>query len=220
MNEIKWKAASEKGTGHRRNQDAWFCDVLKNHRDRGIFAIADGVGSLDAPATASRLVISGIRDWWKKTDSGGLGALKVHLEIIDQAIRDYGTRRGLCMATTLSVLLIDGAQGGILQIGDSKILRLRRRGAELLTIDHLLSREGLLISCLGNARAHFDVMERYIPISAGECFLLGSDAVFKRKPALRPYVFGREKELLTTVRDLGETDDLTAVGVEVGGNVR
>ncbi|MDO4288327.1 MAG: protein phosphatase 2C domain-containing protein [Eubacterium sp.] len=218
MRELRWQAASKKAVCHRKNQDAWYCEVSKLRRDRGIFVVADGVGSLDAPEIASRMAVSGVRSWWRETEDigiEGLKALRKALGHIDQSIRDYGSQKGLCLATTLAVLLLDGDQGGILQIGDSKILRQRSRRTEVLTIDHLLEREGLLISCLGNARMGFDVMERYFEVRVKDRFFIGSDGVFSRKRLLAHYAFGQEEAYLKKLREAGEADDLTAIGVEV-----
>ena len=217
MDRIVWSAFSEKGIGHFKNQDAWLCAVKEDAKG-GIFAVADGVGSLDRPEVASKMAVLGVKRWWQKEngrEADPLKDLKIYLKEINRQIKHYAEKRQCFMATTLTVLLLDNDKGGILQVGDSKILRDRHGRKEILTIDHLLKEEGLLISCMGNVKAEFNVMMRYIDLKDEDCFYLGTDGVFIKKEWIRHFSFGREKQLIKNLRDCGEKDDLTMISVRI-----
>lgn len=129
---------SETGSVRKDNQDSVFADRAKT-----VFCVADGMGGGSEGATASRFVCEEI------AKTVGAGTFSERLKAMDAAIvsanariRAYAMERGFKqMGSTVAVLLLDPSdkrRAAICHVGDSRIYRIRRRKAELLTHDHTI----------------------------------------------------------------------------------
>lgn len=228
---IRSAAATDPGTVRTRNEDA-----MLDRPDLGLWAVADGLGGLDAGDRASRLVI------------GQLGALapatsaQTLLHDVGRILRSANAElheAPTAMACTLVALLVFGRHFAAVWAGDSRLYRLRAGVLEQLTTDHsvvqAMVEAGDLASCeaahhprgnevtraVGAADTLFlDVIQgELVP---GDLFLLCSDGLTKVLPdadigriAASQPVDRLPAHLVGIVREIGAPDNITVVAVEV-----
>lgn len=140
---MRWTYASltDRGSRRRRNEDA-----LLVVPERGLFAVADGMGGHAAGDVASRLAVAALASAVPDPLPPDLGAeavgqhlraavLAAHEAIVAEA-EAIPAQRG--MGTTLTVLspLPHQARAVIAHIGDSRVYRVRDGALEQLTRDH------------------------------------------------------------------------------------
>lgn len=104
-----------------------------------LLAVADGMGGLAHGERASAIVVETLQRWWQMRTVAPLLALS---HMLDEAI--YEAHRQVYFfsedmqqkaGSTLSLLLLQGEDYLIKQIGDSRIYCLGPQGLELLTVD-------------------------------------------------------------------------------------
>ena len=189
--------ASETGAVRKDNQDTVFVDGAKT-----VFCVADGMGGGSEGATASRFVCEEIeKAVAAKTLAERMAAAAAAIVAANDRIRAYAKERGFKqMGSTAAVLLVDPSDSrrtAICHVGDSRIYRIRRRKAELLTHDHTIggqlgdmtkgilsagfkSRSNPLAHVLTRAIGGADRVEgdwKKIDVSDGDRFLICSDGV-------------------------------------------
>ena len=188
---------SETGSVRKDNQDAVFVDKAKT-----VFCVADGMGGGSEGATASRFVCAEMaKAVGAGTFSERLKAANAAIAAANDRIRAYAKERNFKqMGSTVAVLLLDPSdsrRAAICHVGDSRIYRIRRLKAELLTHDHTIgvqlgdltkgiaaagfkSRTNPLAHVLTRAIGSADKVEgewRKIDIESGDRFLICSDGV-------------------------------------------
>ena len=243
---VSCQTASERGLVRKDNQDALFVDKAKT-----VFCVADGMGGGSEGATASRFVCEEV----EKAVEGAQG-LAARMEAVEAAvvaanarIRSYAAEKGFKqMGSTVAALLVDpkdGRRAAICHVGDSRIYRVRRGSAELLTHDHtiggqlsafatgeqaagLRSRSNPLAHVLTRAigvEVNVAGEWRKIDVAEGDRYLVCSDGVHD---VIADSLIG---EILTMERDLGAAskrlddeivrngapDNYTFAMVETGG---
>ncbi len=134
-------ARTDRGLVRERNEDACLAFA-----ERGLVAVADGIGPHPGALIASTLVIETLRKAFEGDASlspirrKGLPLLLAAVDEANAAILDAGKRdrtvRG--KGTTLAAVLVVGRQVALAHAGDSRIYRLRRDSLEVLTTDHAL----------------------------------------------------------------------------------
>ena len=128
--------ASRKGDQHSRNEDAF---VLLDHpvrtrgvSDRGsVFAVADGVSTVEDGHWASRLTISRLSQFFDTHLDPTPTAMVSLISEIDWEIR--GERQGKAACTVAVAWVHEGQVHGF-QVGDSHIFRVRDATVERLTV--------------------------------------------------------------------------------------
>ena len=246
----KWRvsslAVSETGAVRKDNQDAFFVDAAKT-----VFCVADGMGGGSEGATASRFVREEIA-----RAVGGAGDLAGRMKAVDAAIGAanarilaYARERGFRqMGSTVAVLLVDPddtRRAAICHVGDSRVYRVRRGSAELLTKDHtvggqlsafatgeqaaeLRSRQNPLAHVLTRAIGVEEKVAgdwRKVDVAAGDRYLVCSDGVHDVvADSLVGEILTVERGLEAASRRLtdeivrnGAPDNYTYVMVEIGG---
>jgi len=237
--------ASEKGLVRRDNQDNVFVDKAKT-----VFCVADGMGGGAEGATASRIVCEELSRAAEAEDLDG------RMESVDKAIlsandriRLYAAKRNFAqMGSTVAVLLIDPAnarRGAICHVGDTRIYRVRRGCAELLTKDHTIGgqlsefaqgQQAVDLRSRANPLAHVLTRVvggeekivadwRKIDIEEGDAFLVCSDGVHDVVAdsligeilSLAPDLDAASERLREEVVKNGAPDNFTYVIVEMGG---
>ena len=188
---------SETGLVRKDNQDSVFVDRAKT-----VFCVADGMGGGSEGATASRFVCEEIEKLVAaKTLAARMEAVEAAVVAANERIRAYAREREFKqMGSTVAVLLLDPSdsrRAAICHIGDSRIYRIRRRKAELLTHDHTIggqlgdltkgvlsagfrSRTNPLAHVLTRAIGGADKIEgdwKKIDVADGDRFLICSDGV-------------------------------------------
>jgi len=151
---------SDLGRVHNHNEDSFLCN-----KDERLFLVADGMGGRVSGETASKIAVDTVEkfiinsrtkkdiEWpieYKKElgleqnrllAAAFLGNIKIH----DRSMRDPSLKG---MGTTLVGCLIDGDDLIIVNVGDSRLYRVRNKIMEQLTKDHSLvgeeERKGIL----------------------------------------------------------------------------
>lgn len=155
--------ASETGLVRKDNQDSLFVDAAKT-----VFCVADGMGGGAEGGTASRFVCEEV-----EKAVASVTDFAARVRAVDAAIGAANARilayaeekRFRQMGSTLAVLLVDpkdGRRAAICHIGDSRVYRVRRGSAELLTHDHTI---GGQLSALATGRQAVSLKSRANPLS-------------------------------------------------------
>lgn len=120
-------------------------DVLGIDDQRPLVAVADGMGSGRGSTIAGRTTMDVFLS--RVRAAGDTIAPEVLREAVAEAqrqVRAAAARLGELTGCTLTALLLDGPQAWIVQIGDSRVYRLRDGLLELLTTDHTAAWLGVI----------------------------------------------------------------------------
>ena len=126
------------GRVRRQNEDAaWFDE------QRGVFAVADGMGGHLAGEVASGIAIDAVQRMAKSHDIASVSVMKEAVMSAHEAIVRHAKENPACsgMGTTLSVMWRGGHYMYIAHVGDSRIYRYRDKTLEQITQDHSLVEE-------------------------------------------------------------------------------
>ena len=186
-------------------------DALLQRPDRGIWAVADGMGGHAAGDLASASVVAALGDI---REERGLDALvtqaRRQLARFNAArLNDGRLGRARIVGSTVVVLLAAGRDGAVLWAGDSRLYRFRRRRLERLTDDHSRIQELIASGQLdpGQAEQHpeanvitravgvaetLELSSRRFRIQDGDGFLLCSDGLTRYVDAPRVAIALRE----------------------------
>jgi serine/threonine protein phosphatase PrpC len=214
------------------NQDA-FCE----RADRGLWAVADGMGGLSDGELASRMVCDAL------VDAPIVTGLDEQIDVVTDQLRqvnDYLRRAAARMAkpvhsgTTIVVLLIRQQECAVLWAGDSRAYRLRDGLVSQMTTDHVLAGPAGLAAENAEAITRavgaedslvLDVVRSDVRLN--DRFMLCSDGVGR---SLDAGVLGRIletghagpqcAELIAQSIACGSTDNVTAVIVDCTASPR
>ena len=243
---VRCLTVSETGAVRKDNQDAFFVD-----KARTVFCVADGMGGGSEGATASRFACEEVANAVGSADdlAGRMKAVDAAIGAANARILAHARERGFKqMGSTVAALLVDPdnvRRATICHVGDSRVYRVRRGSAELLTKDHtiggqlsafatgeqaaeLRSRQNPLAHVLTRAIGVEEKVAgdwRKVDVAAGDRYLVCSDGVHD---VVADSLVG---EILTVERDLeaasrrlsdeivrnGAPDNYTYVMVEIGG---
>lgn len=240
---IKSAAVTDRGLNEKRplNEDAFLSDS-----DRGLFAVADGVGGAEAGEVASQTAIEVLDEAFRHQTEGADIEDLMELAIqranasIHQMAQDHA--KFSMMATTIVGLHIKGHIATIGHVGDSRLYRLTPAGQLLReTEDHSVVQEEVragrmtpdqaanhpsknVISRAIGAENGVEVDLKVIEVDDGTEFLLCSDGITRHIPdnELRQLLIANNDlaavcaELKQRCYDRGAEDNLTAVLVCVG----
>ncbi|MBK4735310.1 PP2C family protein-serine/threonine phosphatase [Noviherbaspirillum pedocola] len=192
-NSLRWLSASRSHPGAVREINE---DALLDCPERGLWAVADGMGGHSRGDMASRVTIDTLEHM---PAAPGLtqAVAEVHERLqsvnhqlqMEAALRDVGT-----IGTTVVVLLAANHRCAYLWVGDSRIYRFRDGQLTQLTSDHsvvgeLVARGALspqdaashparnLITRAIGAMEPLDAEDGLVDVSAGDMFLLCSDGL-------------------------------------------
>lgn len=183
------------------NQDAICVSARKN---RGIFAVADGMGGHAGGEIASGAVVNGLKDWWDGShfagsqagiDQVGAQCCSLLMNINAEVFTDFAAG-GQMGGSTVAVLILWDDRYMILSAGDSRIYRAKGKTLEQLTTDDVWenlpgvkyemsnekvvsdARFGKLTEALGSEE-RLKISRKSGVLSEREVFLLCSDGVHK-----------------------------------------
>lgn len=116
-------------------------DRLLDCPERGLWAVADGMGGHRGGDVAAEIVIAALRE-----TTEGAGALRTQdieaaLHRANLRIRQHALSAGGVIGSTVVVLHVAGEQAWLFWVGDSRGYRLRDAGFEQVTRDHSLVQE-------------------------------------------------------------------------------
>ena len=240
---LKSSAVTDRGLSAKRplNEDSFLADS-----ERGIFAVADGVGGAEAGEVASQTAIEVLDEAFRHQVAGSDNEDLMELAIqranasIHQMAQDHA--KFSMMATTIVGLHLDGNVATIGHVGDSRLYRLTPAGQLLReTEDHSVVEEEVrarlmspdqaanhpsknVISRALGAEISVEVDMKVIEVDDGTEFLLCTDGITRHIPdhELRQLLIAHD-DLATVCAELkqrcferGAEDNLTAVLVCVG----
>jgi serine/threonine protein phosphatase PrpC len=228
---------TDQGRRRKHNEDAFAVDS-----DRGLFAIADGMGGYAAGEVASQLAIDILVRAYRDQDFGGT-PIEGLPRRGDELVRAVQTANGAILHQARS----NEAQSGmgttivaarfspnrqrvyIAHVGDSRVYRIRDHQLSQLTTDHTLGAAGVTgpsAAKLSRAVGVFDEVEVDLTVDeprVGDYYLLCSDGLFKMVPEndIQRLVEG-EKDLDATAARLvdeanarGGKDNVSVIVVRV-----
>lgn len=240
---IRSCAITDRGLNERRplNEDSFLAD-----NQRGVFAVADGVGGAEAGEVASQTAVEVLEEAFRHQLDGADIEDLMELAIqranasIHQMAQEHA--RFSMMATTIVALHLNGKIATIGHVGDSRLYRLTPEG-ELVreTEDHSVVEEEVragrmtpeqaanhpsknVISRALGAENDVDVDMKTVEIDEGTQFLLCTDGITRHIPdyELRQLLILNDdlssvcEELKRRCYERGAEDNLTAVLVRVG----
>lgn len=239
-------AVTDRGLNEKRplNEDSFLADS-----ERGIFAVADGVGGAEAGEVASQTAIEVLDEAFRHQVEGADIEDLMELAIqranasIHQMAQDHA--KFSMMATTVVALHIAGNVATIGHVGDSRLYRLTASGQLLReTEDHSVVEEEVragrmtpqqaanhpsknVISRALGAESGVDVDMKIIEVDDGTEFLLCTDGITRHLPdhELRQILLAHQDlpsacaEMKRVCFERGAEDNLTAVLVCVGAPI-
>ena len=126
------------GLSRIQNEDSAWYDA-----DKGIFAVADGMGGHLAGEVASAMAIEAVRKMAEGAKRASFPQLRDAFAAANADILKHAETHAECsgMGTTLSVLWLSGDRAYLAHTGDSRIYRLRDGNLTQITRDHSLVEE-------------------------------------------------------------------------------
>lgn len=240
---VEVASVTDRGLSQKRplNEDSMLVDA-----ERGIFAVADGVGGAQAGEVASQTAVEVLGEAFRHHKDGDdiEDLMEIAIQRANASIyqMSHEQRQLSMMATTIVALHLDGHQATIGHVGDSRLYRLTPGGRlERETEDHSVVEEEVragrmspeqalnhpsrnVISRALGAEQSVEVDMKTIEVEDGTIFLLCSDGITRHLPdeELRALLGGGESldaacaEMKRRCFDRGAEDNLTAVIVRVG----
>ncbi len=169
---------SDRGMIREGNEDSFVIDS-----DRGLFAVADGMGGHNAGEVASRMAIDVLRDYISRTVSGGevlLGGhdhnysdsanrlasgIRLANRVIHETAQSNTAQRN--MGTTIVSAILDDDRLSIAHVGDSRAYLLRNNGLIPLTEDHSLVAEQVRMGLITRENAESSTQRNIITRALG-----------------------------------------------------
>jgi len=201
-NKIRVASVSDRGLSEKRpmNEDSFLADA-----ERGIFAVADGVGGADAGEVASQTAIDVLNEAFlhKLNDGEDVEDLmELAIQRANSSIHQMAVEhpRFSMMATTMVALHLAGSQATFGHVGDSRLYRLSSDGQLLReTADHSIVEEEVragrmtpeqaanhpsknVISRALGAEDSVEVDMKTIEVEDGTTFLLCTDGITRHIP--------------------------------------
>lgn len=225
------------GTKHDKNQDNF---LIKNTDDISIFIVADGMGGHAAGDVASALAIEVIENNLKTFDEKTIknSVLKANSKILSKA-QTKDEYKG--MGTTLAMCVIKGDELFITHIGDSRVYIDKGDGDVFVTKDHSIVQQMVDRGEISDQEAKEHKMKNVITralgvekdakieteltdITSDIVIVICSDGVSNVMSNDEILSIAKENQpkmaaefLCKRARDLGSTDDITAIVIISGG---
>ena len=144
-------------------------DRLLDRSDRGLWAVADGMGGHSAGAAAAMAVIDGLDRLADDPAPIGEAAVRAALACANRAIHDgAGGKQGTSGATVV-VVLIEGGTATICWAGDSRAYRFGGGQGAALTRDHSVVQDmidaGLLTEAAAQRHPQANVVTRALGVA-------------------------------------------------------
>ena len=196
-NNLKVGSVSDRGLNDKRplNEDSFLCD-----HERGIFAVADGVGGAEAGEVASQTAVDVLDEAFRHRLHDGEDIedlMELAIQRANSSIHQMAAEhpRFAMMATTVVALHLEGLRATFGHVGDSRLYRLTPQGQLLReTQDHSIVEEEVragrmtpeqaanhpsknVISRALGAESSVEVDMKTIEIEDGTSFLLCTDGI-------------------------------------------
>jgi protein phosphatase len=241
---VEIASVTDRGLSQKRplNEDSMLVD-----EERGIFAVADGVGGAQAGEVASQTAVEVLGEAFRHHRDGDdiEDLMEIAIQRANASIyqMSHEQRQLSMMATTIVALHLDGRRATIGHVGDSRLYRLRPDGRlERETEDHSVVEEEVragrmspeqaanhpsrnVISRALGAEQAVEVDMKTVEVEDGTVFLLCSDGITRHIPdeEINALLQGGGalaaacEEMKRRCYERGAEDNLTAVIVRLGG---
>lgn len=229
-------AASDKGKVRKINEDAHL-----DLPERGLWAVADGMGGHEAGDLASQSVVAALESVAVPNHIGqAVADLRRRLAAVNQSLQQTAAERGgRIIGSTVVVLLNLGAYCACLWAGDSRIYLLRDGVLRQLTRDHSQVEELVAAGLLDRAAAEhhpagnvitravggaeqLELDAQIIECLDGDLFLLCSDGLTKElgteeiaESLLSTEIGDAARDLVERALGRGARDNVTVVAAKV-----
>ncbi len=209
--------------------------------EAGVFAVADGLGGLDAGDIASKTALAHLQELCTMPSGSGIPPLQEIIATVNA--RTYQQKIALArnMATTLAMVQLCGETIAIAHVGDSRVYHLRNHVLSRETSDHSLvndlirngaltaeqavhSRQHHVITRAIGAEATVTASIIHRPLAAGDMLLLCTDGLTSMLSdteiaeiiATRPdQVGGTVEDLVQAANQAGGRDNITVILVAI-----
>jgi len=178
-------------------------DSILSRPDAGLWVVADGMGGHEAGEVASQMLVADLASLPSRAYvSDFVDDVEDTLLLVNQKLRTHSMAHlnGLTVGSTVACLILRGAIGVVLWVGDSRLYRFRDGQLEQLTKDHsevqaqidrgVLTPEQAENSSIKNmlsraigAFESVDVDVNAFPIKHDDVFLLCSDGLYNELSA-------------------------------------
>lgn len=230
-----WFSCASSVLGHVRKTNE---DAFLDHREQGLWVVADGMGGHSRGDRAAQEIISCLQTF--KAGSRVQDDLDNIMSRLDKANRVCRQEaEGQVMGSTVAALYLRGARAYLFWAGDSRIYRYRKLKITQLTDDHSLVQELYRLGELTAEEAEnhpssnvitraigvndeLDVQVRQVDVRSGDRFLLCSDGMFKdvqRDEVEKNLGLPSPQQALDALVNLalkrGGTDNVTAIVMQL-----
>jgi protein phosphatase len=173
-------------------------DSVLERPERGVWAVADGMGGHAAGDFASAAVVRALDGIGAMGSLGALvGEVRQRLQLVNQSLSEEARQRGQeVIGTTVVVLMLFGAHAVALWAGDSRAYRYRQGQLKQLTRDHSQVEEFVSLGLITPEQAeghpasniitravgvsgYLELDSEMFEIAAGDTFLLCSDGLYR-----------------------------------------
>ena len=237
------------------DQDSLMVKRMKSGRHQMVLAVVcDGMGGGSKGELASASVVKVFNDWANNELQEMIkrSASKEELRdrwteivnTINAKMVEYGHASGIVVGTTATVLLIIDDQYFVLNVGDSRVYKIRKGTIQQITVDQTIVEREVRLGIITPEQAAVDTRRNILLQSVGasteilpdmfvgdvhknSIYIVCSDGFYKRlsseelNQAFAPELFdnklalrARADELIQICRSRGEKDDISVVLVK------
>jgi len=165
--------------GREMNQDSLLC-----LSERGLFAVADGVGGGLKGEVASRIAVETLQNAEVTSDTIKAVVESGQAAVLHEAITTLGDA---LMGTTLTSVIIKDDQATLCHVGDSRLYLYREGLLKQMTEDHEAYDEGLQASVLNSYLGlppdihPITILRETFTLNVGDKLLLCSDGLYRQQ---------------------------------------
>ncbi|MGO0122069.1 Stp1/IreP family PP2C-type Ser/Thr phosphatase [Desulfothermobacter acidiphilus] len=214
---MEWFAMSERGAVRDINEDAYLALP-----DKGLWAVADGLGGHQAGEVASQLALSVLASYWLQVSLVSLEELVAAVQEANREVYRTSLSRPDCegMGTTLTAAVLSGRELLWAHVGDSRGYLLRGGTWLQFTCDHTLVAELVLEGQLTAEEAQHHPyrhllsralgLQPQLEVEAGKLKVQRGDVLFLCTDGLTLYLDPED-----VLRVVQEAESLAAAGKEL-----
>ncbi len=152
-------------------------DRLLDRPDRGLWAVADGMGGHSAGAAAAAAIVDALETLLDTQSPIDEEAVRAVLARANRAIHDGTRGTAATSGATVVVVSLDGMMATICWAGDSRAYRIRSGSAEPLTRDHSVVQEMVDAGVLTEAEAERHPQANVVTRALGVAPTIAVDSV-------------------------------------------
>lgn len=211
--------------------------------ETGVFAVADGLGGLDAGDIASKTALAHLQTLCTLPSGPGTPPLQDMIATVNTRTYQHKMALGRNMATTLAMVQLFGETIAIAHVGDSRVYHWRNQVLSRETSDHSLVNDLINNGALTAEQAVHSLQHHVItraigaeatvtpsilsrPVVAGDMLLLCTDGLTRMLPDARiaeiieaqsDQIGGTVEDLVQAANQAGGRDNITVILVAIKG---